>query len=90
MTRPTPDPSRGEEVVALDRKHVFHSWSAQGAATFSAHSVVQWSSTAFFWAAFRLSYLPLFVRAGARIPVAAARAGQTARHDDPVSDILAF
>src|SRR5262245_56916716 len=31
MTAPTPDPSRGEEVVALDRKHVFHSWSAQGA-----------------------------------------------------------
>ena len=31
MTAPTPDPDRGQEVVALDRKHVFHSWSAQGA-----------------------------------------------------------
>ena len=31
MPAPTPDPARGEEVVALDRKHVFHSWSAQGA-----------------------------------------------------------
>ena len=31
MTAPTPDPARGDEVVALDRKHVFHSWSAQGA-----------------------------------------------------------
>ncbi len=31
MSSPTPDPARGEEVVALDRKHVFHSWSAQGA-----------------------------------------------------------
>ncbi|MEO8330093.1 MAG: aspartate aminotransferase family protein [Candidatus Nanopelagicales bacterium] len=28
---PTPDPARGQEVVALDRAHVFHSWSAQGA-----------------------------------------------------------
>ena len=37
-----------------------------------------------------LSHLPLFVREGAHIPVAAARAGQTARHDDPVSDILVF
>src|SRR5882724_10306690 len=27
----TPDPSRGAEVVAMDRAHVFHSWSAQGA-----------------------------------------------------------
>jgi taurine--2-oxoglutarate transaminase len=31
MNAPTPDPARGEEVVALDRQHVFHSWSAQGA-----------------------------------------------------------
>ena len=31
MTQPTPDPARGAEVVALDRAHVFHSWSAQGA-----------------------------------------------------------
>jgi taurine---2-oxoglutarate transaminase len=27
----TPDPVRGAEVVAMDRAHVFHSWSAQGA-----------------------------------------------------------
>jgi taurine---2-oxoglutarate transaminase len=27
---PTPDPARGAEVVAMDRAHVFHSWSAQG------------------------------------------------------------
>jgi taurine---2-oxoglutarate transaminase len=26
----TPDPARGAEVVAMDRAHVFHSWSAQG------------------------------------------------------------
>jgi taurine--2-oxoglutarate transaminase len=25
-----PDPARGAEVVAMDRAHVFHSWSAQG------------------------------------------------------------
>jgi len=31
MTIPTPDPARGAEVYALDRAHVFHSWSAQGA-----------------------------------------------------------
>src|SRR5438270_3787081 len=31
MTQPTPDPARGAEVFALDRAHVFHSWSAQGA-----------------------------------------------------------
>jgi taurine---2-oxoglutarate transaminase len=30
MSHPTPDPDRGTEVVALDRDHVFHSWSAQG------------------------------------------------------------
>lgn len=29
MTAPSPDPARGAEVVALDRAHVFHSWSAQ-------------------------------------------------------------
>ena len=29
MAVPTPDPARGEQVVALDRTHVFHSWSAQ-------------------------------------------------------------
>jgi taurine--2-oxoglutarate transaminase len=27
----TPDPERGADVVAMDRAHVFHSWSAQGA-----------------------------------------------------------
>jgi len=31
MTISTPDPARGDEIVALDRTHVFHSWSAQGA-----------------------------------------------------------
>ncbi len=31
MTQTTPDPARGAEVSALDRAHVFHSWSAQGA-----------------------------------------------------------
>jgi len=31
MTIPSPDPARGQEVAALDRAHVFHSWSAQGA-----------------------------------------------------------
>ncbi|HYN68377.1 MAG TPA: aspartate aminotransferase family protein [Ornithinibacter sp.] len=31
MTQLTPDPARGAEVVALDRDHVFHSWSAQAA-----------------------------------------------------------
>jgi taurine---2-oxoglutarate transaminase len=29
MTTPSPDPARGAEVFALDRAHVFHSWSAQ-------------------------------------------------------------
>jgi taurine---2-oxoglutarate transaminase len=29
MAEPTADPARGAEVVALDRAHVFHSWSAQ-------------------------------------------------------------
>ena len=31
MTASTPDPARGAEVRAMDRAHVFHSWSAQGA-----------------------------------------------------------
>ncbi len=31
MPVPTPDPARGAEVYDLDRAHVFHSWSAQGA-----------------------------------------------------------
>ena len=32
MTQPTPDPARGAEVAALDRAHVFHSWSRAGRA----------------------------------------------------------
>lgn len=31
MTQPKADPARGQEVYALDRANVFHSWSAQGA-----------------------------------------------------------
>ncbi len=31
MTEQTPDPARGAEVLAMDRAHVFHSWSAQRA-----------------------------------------------------------
>ncbi len=31
MSSQTPDPQRGAEVVAMDRAHVFHSWSAQQA-----------------------------------------------------------
>jgi taurine--2-oxoglutarate transaminase len=31
MTGPVPDPARGAEVLAADRAHVFHSWSAQKA-----------------------------------------------------------
>jgi len=31
MTERTPDPARGADVLAADRAHVFHSWSAQGA-----------------------------------------------------------
>ncbi|MEK9664836.1 MAG: hypothetical protein VW082_09480, partial [Candidatus Nanopelagicales bacterium] len=27
----TPDPAEGQRVYDLDRAHVFHSWSAQGA-----------------------------------------------------------
>ena len=37
-----------------------------------------------------LARLPLFVREGARIPVAAPPAGQVPRHDDPVSEVLQF
>jgi alpha-glucosidase len=37
-----------------------------------------------------LTHLPLFARQGARIPVAAPRAGEVPRHDDPVVDILTF
>jgi taurine---2-oxoglutarate transaminase len=31
MTERTPDPAPGADVLAADRAHVFHSWSAQGA-----------------------------------------------------------
>src|SRR5215469_8214914 len=31
MTTSMPDAARGAEVYAMDRAHVFHSWSAQGA-----------------------------------------------------------
>src|SRR5580658_9995202 len=31
MSTPRPDPERGKHVLALDRAHVFHSWSAQKA-----------------------------------------------------------
>jgi taurine---2-oxoglutarate transaminase len=31
MTEHTPDPERGADVFAMDRAHVFHSWSAQKA-----------------------------------------------------------
>ena len=31
MTQPPANPARGKEVYDLDRSHVFHSWSAQGA-----------------------------------------------------------
>ncbi len=31
MSQPEANPTRGKEVFALDRAHVFHSWSAQGA-----------------------------------------------------------
>ena len=31
MTTSAPDPARGAEVYAMDRAHVFHSWSVQGA-----------------------------------------------------------
>ena len=31
MTEPQPDPAEGARVFGLDRAHVFHSWSAQGA-----------------------------------------------------------
>lgn len=37
-----------------------------------------------------LSHLPLFVREGAAIPVSAPVAGQTPRHDDPITETLQF
>ena len=37
-----------------------------------------------------LEHLPIFVRQGARIPVASPKAGQVAAFDDPVSEVLSF
>jgi taurine--2-oxoglutarate transaminase len=31
MSQPEPDPAHGQEVYALDRANIFHSWTAQGA-----------------------------------------------------------
>jgi taurine--2-oxoglutarate transaminase len=46
MTNRTPDPARGAEVVAMDRAHVFHSWSAQQA--FSPMAVAA-AEGSYFW-----------------------------------------
>ncbi|HEY2690444.1 MAG TPA: aspartate aminotransferase family protein [Streptosporangiaceae bacterium] len=46
MTEQTPDPARGAEVLAMDRAHVFHSWSAQGALN---PLVVQRAEGSCFW-----------------------------------------
>ncbi len=46
MTEQTPDPARGAEVKAMDRAHVFHSWSAQGALN---PLVVQRAEGSCFW-----------------------------------------
>jgi taurine---2-oxoglutarate transaminase len=46
MSERTPDPERGAEVYALDRAHVFHSWSAQKALT---PIVVAGSEGSYFW-----------------------------------------
>ena len=46
MTEQTPDPARGAEVKAMDRAHVFHSWSAQGALN---PLVVQRTEGSCFW-----------------------------------------
>lgn len=37
-----------------------------------------------------LERMPLFVREGARIPVAAPQAGSLPKHDDPISEVLSF
>ncbi len=37
-----------------------------------------------------LQHLPLFVRQGAKIELASPRPGQTARHDDPVTEVRCF
>ncbi len=42
----TPDPARGAEVVAMDRAHVFHSWSAQGSLSPLAIAAAEGS---YFW-----------------------------------------
>ena len=46
MTASTPDPARGAEVRAMDRAHVFHSWSAQGALNPVAVAAAEGS---YFW-----------------------------------------
>jgi taurine---2-oxoglutarate transaminase len=46
MSDRTPDPERGAEVFALDRAHVFHSWSAQKALKPLA---VAGSEGSYFW-----------------------------------------
>jgi len=46
MSDRTPDPERGAEVYALDRAHVFHSWSAQKALKPLA---VAGSEGSYFW-----------------------------------------
>jgi taurine--2-oxoglutarate transaminase len=46
MTNRTPDPARGAEVVAMDRAHVFHSWSAQQALSPMAVAAAEGS---YFW-----------------------------------------
>ncbi|MEI6216453.1 MAG: aspartate aminotransferase family protein, partial [Actinomycetes bacterium] len=46
MTQPPADPVRGKEVYALDRAHVFHSWSAQGAIS---PLPIQGGEGSYFW-----------------------------------------
>ena len=46
MPAPTPDPARGQEVVATDVAHVFHSWSAQGSLNPLAIAAAEGS---YFW-----------------------------------------
>jgi taurine---2-oxoglutarate transaminase len=46
MTDRRPDPARGAEVVAMDRAHVFHSWSAQAGLSPLAIAAAEGS---YFW-----------------------------------------
>jgi len=62
----------------------------EGQHWFDFHSRQAYASGRSHVVAAPLTHLPIFVREGARIPVAAARPGQTPRHDDPVSEVLAF